>query len=115
MADQITFTAPKTRVKEHSAHAIVARFRTRATGDVTPTTVHYRLDCLSTATQIADWTSASTGTTVTITTTPTHNAIQDDCNDVERKQLTVSADRGLSTEFNETYVYEVENARGWSA
>lgn len=112
MTDQIVFVYRKDRWKENSRVPVTARFLDRASADeVTPTNVRYRLDCLTTGKQIADWTSATPGETVNITITPTQNAMQSDCNVRERKQLTVAADYGLSTEFRESLVYEIENIR----
>lgn len=114
-ADQITFTLRKDRWKEESRVVIVARFRDRATQDeVTPTNVYYRLDCLSTGKELLDWTSVSTGETVTITVTPAQNEIQYDGNRMETKQLTVAADYELSTQFVESLEYEIENVRGFN-
>lgn len=110
MTDQIVFTYRKDRWKENSQVSVTARFLADAAA-VTPTNVHYRLDCLTTGTKLADWTSATPGETVDITITPTQNAMQSDCNVLERKQLTVAADYGLSTEFRESWVYEIENIK----
>jgi hypothetical protein len=115
MTDQITFTLRKDRWKEKSQIVVGARFRDRATADeVTPTNVQYRLDCLTTGAQILDWTSVVTGETVSITVTPTQNAIQHSGNRNERKQLTVAADYGLSTQFVESIDWEITNLQGLS-
>lgn len=112
MTDQILITMRKDRWKESSSVTATARFRDRASADeVTPTNVYYRLDCLTTGKALTDWTSATPGETVDITITPTQNAMQSDCNVRERKQITVAADYGLSTEFRESLVYEIENVK----
>lgn len=113
--DQITFTLRKDRWKERSQITVGARFRDRALADeVTPTNVKYRLDCLTTGVQIADWTSVTPGETVTITITPTQNAIQYFCNRNERKQLMLAADYGLATQFIESINWEITNLQGLS-
>ena len=112
-SDQIVFSARKDRIKEGSRLIVTARFRDRATqANVTPTNVKYRLDCLTTGAAIADWTTATPGTTVAITTTPEQNAIRDQGQYSERKQLTVAADYGLSTQYVETFDYWVESVHG---
>lgn len=115
MTDQITFSLSKDTWKERSQIVVGARFRDRATADeVTPTNVQYRLDCLTTGQSILDWTSVTPGETVSITVTPTQNAIVSDCNAHERKQLTVAADYGLTTQFVESIDWEITNLQGLS-
>jgi hypothetical protein len=111
--DQIALSVPKPRVKEGSAFSATAYFRTRSTALATaPTTIHYRIDCLTTGTEIADDTSVTAASSATIAITATHNAIQSDGNTKERKQLTVITDSGLSTQHRETITWTVENLYG---
>lgn len=115
MTDQITFSLSKDTWKERSQIVVGARFRDRATAvEVTPTNVKYRLDCLTTGIAIADWTSVTPGETVSITVTPTQNAIQNACNLHERKQLTVAADHDLATQFVDSIDWEITNLQGLS-
>lgn len=108
-ADQITFTFPRDRINERSALTITARFRDRATdADVTPTNVRYRIDNLTNCTEILDWTAVSTGTSVSIVTTPDNNECKVRA-DWQRNLLTVAADYGLSTQFNESFEYSIRN------
>jgi hypothetical protein len=112
-SDQIVFSLRKDRVKEKSQLVIGATFRDRATAaNVTPTNISYRLDCLTTGTQILDWTIVSTDDEITITVTAEQNKIQGDCNRLERKQLTVASDYALTTQFVESIEWDVENLRG---
>jgi hypothetical protein len=113
MTDRITFGYTKDHVREKSQLAVTARFFASNTA-TTPTNVYYRIDCLTTCKEIAGWTSVSADDEVTITITSPQNAIQDQYNDTERKQLTVAADYGLSTQYLETFGYDVENVRGVS-
>lgn len=113
MASQAEITIPRPLVNEGSSFTATAYFRTRSTSAAsTPTTVHYRIDCLTTGTEIADWTSVSASSSVSISITGTHNAIQSDENDVEVKQLTVSADKDLSTQVRQTVRWKVSNLFG---
>lgn len=111
-SDQITFNLPKDKVGEGSRLIITARFRDRATSAaVTPTNGYYRLDCLTTNTEIVDWTAGTATTSMAVTLTPTHNSLQSEFNKVERKRLTVAADYGLSTQFVDHVDYDVVNER----
>lgn len=113
--DAVFIQLPKLRVKEDSAFTATVNFRTRSTGAAaTPTNVKYRLDCLTTGLQLADWTTVSAASSVSISITATHNAIQNDSNELERKQLTVALDHGLSTQHTETAEWIVENVYGFT-
>lgn len=113
MADQIALRVPRDTWKEGSAFTATANFRTRSTAAAsTPTTIHYRVDCLTTGQQIADDTSVSAASSASIAITGTHNAILDDANEAEVKQLTVTADQGLSTQHRESITWRVENLYG---
>lgn len=113
---RITFTdrLSARTTNEGSAISVVAKFWDDATETWTantPTTVHYRLDNAD-DTQITDWTSVSAASSVTISLTGTQNAIVSDCLDYETKQLTVQANRGLSTQYQDTFAYKVRNLVG---
>lgn len=113
MADQISIRIAKTQWKEGSGLTAAVSLRTRSTGAAsTPTSLKYRLDCLTTKREVLDWTTLSAASTATITITGAQNAIQSDCNDYETKQITVMADDGLSTQMRETKRYVVENLYG---
>src|SRR5689334_13283924 len=106
--NQIVFSTPARIVNEQSSSVITARFRDRATdADVTPTNVQYRIDDLRMCIPIVDWTVVTPGTEVSITVTSDQNKIQDGTRNLERKQLIVAADYGLSTQFIERFTYEV--------
>lgn len=103
--DQIEIQLPKTRYPERTSFTATAYFRTRSTAAAaTPTTVHYRIDNLSTRQQITDWTSVTPGTTASITVKSGENTISN--NDGysysnwprwETKQLTVAIDKDLDS------------------
>lgn len=110
MTDQVAISIPRPSVKEGSAFTATAYFRDRATQAASaPTNIRYRIDCLTTGTVLADWTSTSAASSVSISVTGTHNAIQSQCNAKEIKQLTISADHGLSTQVRECAQWEVHN------
>lgn len=113
MADQVEISLPKTRWNEAAAFTATANFRTRSTkASSIPTTVHYRVDDLTSQTAITEWTSVSTAASVSIPITSTENAIQGHSNRVERKQLLVKADDGLSTQAIGRVVWQVINHYG---
>lgn len=103
---------PKPFTREGSSFTATARFRNGATAEA-PTTAKYRVDCLTTGAVLADWTSLSVAASIAIPITATHNAIQDQCNRVEQKQLTVASDPDTSTQTRSTAVWKVENIRGF--
>jgi hypothetical protein len=111
--DLIAFQLPETKWKEGSAFSLPVYLRLRSTAaPATPTTIHYRLDCLTTRTQLADWTSVAAASSFTIAVTGTHNAIQSDGNAYEVKQATVVVDQGLATQHVEAVTWRVENLYG---
>jgi hypothetical protein len=113
MANQIALRSPKTIVKEGSGFNIIANFRTRETSAAdTPTTARYRLDCLSSGTEILGWTTVTAAAEVTIPVTGTQNAIVDDVNDFEVKQMIVESDTSASDQFRERITWRVTNLYG---
>jgi len=113
MSDQVEISIPKTIVLEEDTFPVTAFFRTRATKVATaPTTVRYRVDDLKTGKVLTDWTSASAAASVTITITAANNEIQDEASRLERKQLIVQADAGLSTQVNGRVIWRVRNVAG---
>jgi len=113
VVDQVAIVIPRPIYREGSAFTATAYFRTRSTAEEsTPTNVKYRLDCLTTGKVVADWTDVTPAASVSISVTGTHNAIQDQGNLQEVKQLTVAADHGLDTRVHETAIWRVENLQG---
>ena len=114
MADQVEIQIPNTQVNEGQVFTATAYFRTQATKAAsTPTNIYYRVDCLTTETVLVDWTVVSTPAgSNTITMTAAVNNIQDDDNKSERKQITVQADRALTTQAVGTRSWIVRNLDG---
>ena len=104
---------PSPRYKERNSFTATAYFRDSSDAADTPSTVHYRIDDLTTQTAITAWTSATPGTSVDISITQTENRIIDHSNIWERRQLVVSADKGTSTETRDTVEWKVENVGGF--
>ena len=113
MADQVEIQLPKTVFNERSNFVATAYFRTRSTAAAaTPTTVHYKLSNLSTKETVQDWTSVSAASNVSISITGAMNKILDESHVMERMELLVAADRGLSTESIGQSNYKIKNVYG---
>lgn len=106
--NQIVLSTPTRKINERSSMVVTARFRDRATNaDVTPTNIYYRLD--GECGQITDWTSVTPGTTASVTIPAESNRIYNNARALEPRYLSFAADKGLSTEYRETFRYEVRN------
>ncbi len=113
---RITFTDRLTRktVTEASVFTLVAKFYDDSTENwtaSTPTSVKYRIDNAS-GSQVRDWTTATPGTSTTITVTAADNAMTDGCRERETKIITVKADDGLSSQYQDTFFWHVANLAG---
>jgi len=75
----------------------------------TPTTLEYRIDCLKTNVAIRAATSLTPGDTVYINITPDDTTLQSQDNTEELREVTITADKGLDTQFRKTYQYLVVN------
>lgn len=105
-------TTPAKTFKEGSGFTATAYFRVGDVGTA-PTTAKYRVDCLTTGKNLTGWTSLTVGESISISVTPTENAIQDASNRVEKKQLTVAADPDTSSQTRDSVTWMVENIRGF--
>lgn len=77
-----------------------------------PSTVTYRIECLTTGRTILDWTSVTPASSVTITASSANNAILNDDNEREIKQLMVKAIDSGGNQRIDTYKYVVRNLQG---
>ena len=114
MADQIEIQMPQSIVAEETTFTVTSYHRTRASRAASaPTTVHYRLDCLATKTEILDWTVVSApAASNSIVITSAQNQILDDAHPRERKQITIKLDSGLSTQVIRAKTWTVSNLEG---
>ena len=96
-------------VKERNSITLTAYFRDSSNAASAPTTAHYRIDDITTETAITAWTSLTPGASIDITIKSAENRIIDQSNERERRQITVSADKGTTTETRDTYQYFIEN------
>lgn len=114
---RITFraNAARNQVNESSALTITAKVWDDSTEVWTaqvPTTLKYRIDCLDSGAQVLDWTSITADDVSTLSVTGAQNAIQNDCNEFERKQLTLMANSGLDTQYQDSFTWTVKNLSG---
>jgi parallel beta-helix repeat protein len=115
VADQISIQLAETIVSAGSAVSATVNFRTRSTAAAsTPTSIRYRVDCLTTGRQVIADTSVSAASSVSITIPGPNNGTIDDGNDFEERQLTVTADYGLSTQVKAAQKWRVRNIRSYA-
>ncbi len=78
------------QVNEGSEFAVTAAPRDEDNLPITPTGMRYRIDCLSTGTQVLDWTSISVPAETNEIVVPGSLAtIVDSCSARERKQMVI--------------------------
>ena len=109
---EVYINIPRLIQKEGSSFSATAFFRNGQAASV-PTTAKYRIDCLKTGKVLQDWTSLTVAVSIAIPITATHNAIQDQSNRYEKKQITVAADPDTATQVRESIVYKIENIRNF--
>ena len=114
MADQIEIQLPRTIVNEQTSFTLTTYFRIRSTSAAdAPTTIDYRVDCLSTKREITDWKSVTPVTSSNdIVITATENKILDDAHNIEIKQITIRVDSGLATQVIKPAQWKVRNLLG---
>lgn len=102
--------APRS-VNEGSAASFSATFYTAGVATA-PSTVRYRVDDCYSEDNVVDWTTVTAGATVSISIAASLNVMIDEDRRVERRVLTVEADNGTSTAFNDSAYYDVVNRIG---
>jgi hypothetical protein len=78
----------------------------------TPTTLRYRIDCLTNRRQVRDWTTLTPASSVSIPITPSDNAILNTRNDVERRQMVIQTEYGTNDQAVEYSEWTVKNLQG---
>lgn len=115
MADQISILLAENQVNAGSAVTATVNFRTRSSAAAsTPTSVRYRVDCLTNGRQVIADTSISAASSASIVIPGPNNGTIDDSNDVEIRQLTVIADYGLDTQVKAAATWRVRNVRSYA-
>ena len=104
--------APKPVYEEGSSFSATAYFRV-ADVATAPTTARYRIDDLKARVALQDWTSLTAAASISIPITATDNAIRDQSNAFETKQLTVESDFGTATATRDSVRWKVRNIIGF--
>ena len=89
------------------------RFSTEnaAGGPVTPGSLRWRVDCLTTSLEALDWQVVVAGAVYDGVVPASANVIKNNVNPSEKKRLTVEANFGLDTQWSEHAEYTVINNR----
>jgi hypothetical protein len=111
----LTSKLVNSRIAEGSAFTLAAKVYDDSS-DVwalsVPTTLRYRIDDPNRNATILDWTSITADDESSIVVTGAQNAIVNDCSREEKRQLTLQANNGLSSQFSETYNWSIVNLAG---
>jgi len=102
------------RVNERSTAWVEVRLRGRADDPVTPATLSYQIDCLTSRTAIRPPTALPPGSMVEIRLTPTDNRIVTADHAHEIRQMTVVATFGAEDQQTAVFTWQVMNLVGLS-
>lgn len=103
------------RVPEKSAFNVIASFWDDSTdtwATNVPTTVRYRIDDPYLDREVLGWTTVTPAAEVTVSITSSQNAILNNANKEERRQITFQANNGLTTQYSDTSQYFIQNLSG---
>lgn len=101
--------------QDGSAFTITAKFYDDTSDPWTlsaPTTIRYRIDEPLSGTQILDWTTISPASTTSFMVTGAQNTMQQSYRTYEMREVTIQANAGLSSQYNEIYRWRVNNLLG---
>ena len=98
-------------INENSTGYATATFLNKDGGAVSPVSAVYQIDCITTGTAIRASTPLTPAPAIEITLDANDTAIIDDCNQYEKRLVTVTATYGLGDTINETYTYLVKNLK----
>jgi len=99
------------RVNERSTRWLTIGFKDRAGDAAAPSSASYRIDCLTSGSEIRADTALPAGASPEITLTPDDNAIVDESHRVESRLVTVYGLFGADDELYLAYEYDVINLR----
>lgn len=102
----------KTRIREGGLFAHPFTYLNASDVAAVPTTIRYRVDCLTTGRKMRDWTTVSAAQDITVTLTKDDNAIVDQGDEFEEREVTVQYNAGLSTQQIQRHRWVVENIHG---
>lgn len=114
MADQVSIQIAEPIVGAGSAVTATVNCRTRSTAAAsTPSSIRYRVDCLTNRCNVINWTSVSAASSASITVPGTSNGTIDYSQDLETRQITVEIDTGLSTQVRAAATWKVRTIRNY--
>lgn len=82
------------QINEKTTGYVTVTFRDKAGVAVMPTSVSYRIDCMTTGQQVRNWTPIAPGPSVEIVLTPADTSILVDANTHEQRRITTVATYG---------------------
>lgn len=82
--------------------------------EVTPSTLRYRIDCLTSKKTVRDWTDVTPSSSPSIPITPDDNAIINDRDRYEVRELVLESNYGTSSAKIFRRRWQVENLQGLS-
>lgn len=98
------------KINEGTTAWVTLAFKDRAGAPVSPTSMIYRIDCMTSGAAITPPTTILLpGTTPEITITALENALQDQNNPQEYRRMTITANYGLADVLNSTFDWTVNN------
>ena len=98
-------------VNEGSTSYLTVDFLDKDGNAAAPSSVSYRVDCLTSGAEIKADTALGASSQVEITLSAADNAIQDQTNERERRLVTVEASFGANDGVKDEYVYMLKNLR----
>lgn len=98
-------------VNEGSTAYLTVTFLDKDGNQAAPTSITYRIDCLTTGTQVKGDTVVTPAAQVEITLGADDNAIQDQTNENEERLVTIEASYGASDGVKDSYRYILRNLK----
>jgi hypothetical protein len=102
------------QVNEKSAYRKTMTVLDAASAAVTPSTLRYRVDCVTTQTQVQDWVTLTPAASVTILVAAALNSMVNPVNPTETKRVTVQADYETDSQVVGLIEYDVLNSDFYS-
>ena len=98
-------------INEGSTSYLTVTFYDKDGGYEAPTTVTYKIWCITNDKEVRAVTSLTPASSIEITLTPTDNSIISQSNALETRLVTIEASYGVDDEINDEYEYDVKNLR----
>lgn len=98
-------------VNERTTKYLELAFTDKNGDPVVPSTLNYRIDCLTSGEAVVDDTSVATAASVEIEITAAQNAMRNQGNATETRRITLKATYGGGGELNQQIDYQVVNLK----